>query len=190
MEEPDRGVKFSHPDTDPPTPYDYGNRWQREEYPTWSRLTIGPTRDHIELAIRLARTIDPPFYLLWVLLVPASDHKPGRYQSPPIASHEALADILTRYAAFFESDSRHHLWIGVFDGHGQIVYDNHNILYAYGPLDDFEGVLLDAGLTRGTVEIPCPHVHHYTRGAATTEDALFDEWVWEWYPLVDEHDDP
>lgn len=190
MEQPDRCVKFSHPDTDPPSPYDYGNRWQREEYPTWSRLTIGATRDHIDLALRLAQEFDPSYYLLWVLVVPASNHKPGRYQSPAITSHDTLADVLTRYRAFFEFDGRHHLWIGATDGLGQIIYDNHNILYAYGPLDKFEGVLLGAGLTRGTVEIPCPHAHFYARDAAATEDALFDELGWEWHPLVDEHDEP
>ena len=183
-------MKFSGSDLDVAVPYDYGNRWCREDYDSWSRITVGPSDNHIEVLLRLSEVIPPPYWILWVLIIPASDHKPGRYESSmPVDIHE-LSRLLRKYRLFFEGDGRHHLWILGTEQRERIIYDNHNLLYAYGPLDDFARVLTKLDFSKSLVSIPTPHSHQYDPKNAGVEDMLFSEREWKWSPLIEEHDDP
>jgi len=76
------------------------------------------------------------------------------------------------------------------EGLGQIIYDNHNILYYYGPIEPAVDQLSDLGFTEGEVRIPTPHIHGFNPANADVEDALYAEFDWIPSPLVPEHDAP
>ncbi|MGI8732180.1 MAG: hypothetical protein ACR2LM_02630 [Pyrinomonadaceae bacterium] len=50
-------------------PYSHPNTWASEKTSSPERLIIGPSSDHIELMIKLARILPEPFGILYVLLV-------------------------------------------------------------------------------------------------------------------------
>ena len=58
-----------------------------------------------------------------------------------------------------------------------VVLDEHDLIYAYGPLHTFEEVLRERrvhdGLTR---PIPAPHEHHYNQQYDKLENDLWRLW--------------
>jgi hypothetical protein len=71
----------------------------------------------------------------------------------------------------------------------QLVFDNHNMIYAYGDLDRYESELQARGFRRGSVAIPTPHSHHYHAEFDQSEDELIAYWDWKKFPLEPD-DDP
>ena len=52
--------------------------------------------------------------------------------------------------------------ISAADGdHGLLVYDQHNVIFAYGPLDDFKLILESRGFHEAEFWFPAPHAHSY-----------------------------
>ena len=72
---------------------------------------------------------------------------------------------------------------------GLVVYDHHDILYAYGPLDDFRSVLASRGIREGEVSIPSPHSHWYHAAFAAEQDAVLAHWDWRYCELQPRDDD-
>lgn len=183
-------VKFTGSDLDDPKPHRYRNVFARQQTTGPERLVIGASSEHVSVMLRLAQKTRGPFEVLYVLAVSVSGREPGRYQSPAPMELAAVTELLTRYEQFIEGDGRHHVWLIGRDYESCLVYDNHNIMYAYGPLDAFERVLRVLGFSEGEVAIPSPHTHHYHAQNADVEQAFLSEMDWIHYPLVEEHDDP
>lgn len=142
------------------------------------RLLIGPRRGHIELMIELIEFLHEPLRLLYILVVPRNgQNKPGRYEADSELSYDDAERLLKQFSDFFESDGRHHLWIASPD-HGTVVYDRHELLYAYGPLDRFIDVLNANGLKEGKVTIPGPHWHAYHPEFDDAESELLSRFEW------------
>ena len=166
-------------------------RWprvfRRESTTGGGRLAIAVSEDASDLLNALVECLGHEFFLLYVLVVPRGPELPGRYQSPLLQ----LADVrivLDQYSALFEQDGRHHVWIGAADGAGTIVYDRHNIIYAYGPLPRFEELLQRRGFERGQFTLATPHAHHYHHQFDTSVRALLDRWDWHRTELRAEDD--
>ncbi len=70
-----------------------------------------------------------------------------------------------------------------------IIYDNHEIIYAYGDLDKLKNSLIKKGFIEGVFEIPCPHSHHFNKEFDCLEERLFDYWEWMFFPLIDDVDE-
>ena len=68
-------------------------------------------------------------------------------------------------------------------GFGTIVYDRHNVLYAYGPLDKFVEVLQANGLKEGKVELPAPHWHGYHPEFDKAQSQVLSRLQWIHSPL-------
>jgi len=128
-----------------------------------------------------------PYGLLYVLQVPRNDiHAAGRYQSPESISRDGLLRFLRKFGNFLENDGRHHFWIGAIDKSALLAYDRHNVIYAYGALQDFEAVLLRNNLRQvDDVSFPDPHVHHYNAEFDEQALELMKYWPWKKYPLQD-----
>ena len=171
-------------------PFQYPNCWAVEKTTGPSRLVIAPAGRYIELMIRLTVAMREPFGLLYVLLVPrAGEGESGRYQSPAPVSSAELETFLWRYQDLLEKDARQHLWIISVGGSSLLVYDNHNVIYAYGPLAEFENVLRSNGLAQcETVSFPVPHVHKYNAEYDQQERDLMGHWKWIRFPLQDSDD--
>jgi hypothetical protein len=169
------------PDTE--APYDYGQRYMLEEYPSYSRLKISASDHGIRMLLKLSECLMPPFYCLYVLVVGRTESEPGRYQSPVLASREELVDFLLDYQSLFESDGRHHLWISVPDGYATLVYDKHNLIYAYGAKDEFIEMLQAMDYIQEDFEIPFPHGHNYLSESDARVEDLLHYWEWQHFPL-------
>ena len=182
-------AKFGGPDLDSAIEFVHPNIWEREEHANWSRLIVGTREREIALILELCRNMHGPFGILYVLVGSRLGHTPGRYQSPQPSSYDELELFLHTFQEFLEHDGRHHLWVVSHSDEGQFIFDNHNMVYAYGNLDRYENCLKLTGFKPGRVRIPCPHTHNYHPEFDTTEDELFAYWNWSWFPL-EPGDDP
>jgi len=151
------------------------------------RLIIAPSANHVSLIFDLARCwqIDE-YWLLYVLLTGHEGRDRGRYESPALSSSDELKDFLTRFGPFLEQDGRHALWIGSSAGEGTLVYDQHDVIFAYGPTHAYREVLARRGFAEHDFQYPDPHVHCYYAEFDAVEDELFALWEWEQFPLQDD----
>lgn len=97
--------------------------------------------------------------------------------------------FVREFAPFLERDARHHVWLSSLSSPATLVYDNHNLIYAYGDLPAFQATLDARGVHQGRVEIPAPHVHRYNSEFDADEDRVMKRWDWIHFPLEDS-DDP
>lgn len=138
--------------------FEYPNIWARETTSGPDRFVIAPRSGYAELIGKLAGCLEPPFLLLYVLAIPRGGGEPGRYQSNYSFSQPQLVQFLSEYSEFLEKDARHNLWVRSASDEGMLVYDRHNVIYAYGPLERFVAVLESVGLTESSeVRFPSPH---------------------------------
>lgn len=55
-----------------------------------------------------------------------------------------MEGFLREFRAYFESDGRHHIWVSslqasALQASATLVYDQHDVIYAYGPLESLQG---------------------------------------------------
>lgn len=72
--------KFTGSDLNSTKEFTHPNLWQRDEYPSWSRITLGAKQGEIPLILELCRDLDGPFGILWVLLASRVGHEFCRVQ--------------------------------------------------------------------------------------------------------------
>lgn len=171
--------------------FSYGDLYFREPLSRGERLTIGPSASHVDLMLALAcNWPTQQFYILYVLLVSHSGALPGRYQSPLIESFEDLQVFFCNFERFLESDGRHHIWIGSPANDGTLVYDQHNVIFAYGDLDHYESMLRERRFREQAFSFPAPHCHNYPPSHVTSEEELLSHFDWHYSPLQqgDEYD--
>jgi len=130
----------------------------------------------------LAEGLTPPFFALYILHTPRGEGLPGRYQSPEMTLDE-LRDFLASYSAFLGSDARFDLWIYSIPEQATLVWDRHNLLYAYGPLDRFGTCLTRLGFAGQQPAIPAPHAHHYREEFDAEAARLLRAMPWHMTPL-------
>ena len=134
---------------------------------------IRASANHVSVMIDLLQVMSAPFGILYVLAVPRGEGEPGRYQAANAVPRHVVEEFLKRFRDFIEYDGRHHVWVASTSNSDLLVYDNHNVIYAYGRLPEFEQIALNCGLTKvDAVKFPSPHVHKFnqpstrsTRGA-------------------------
>ncbi len=163
--------------------YAYGRVYMLERTPTYTRLKIGAAPNGINLLLGLCETLEAPFFCLYVLVVSRSETEAGRYQSPPLANKAELVDFLLDYKALFETDGRHHLWVSAPGMGATLVYDRHNVLYAYGPLEKISARLDEMGYRVENFEMPFPHAHYFHAENDPAVEALLQQWDWQYFPL-------
>ena len=161
--------------------------WERTTGPV--RLVVAPKGSHVDLLIALTGCWRGPFWILYVLSVPRTGALPGRYQSPEPLGQADVATFLSTHRSFLEGDARHALWVASASAEGTLVYDRHNVLYAYGPIEMFEAVLQAHGIRRGPVELPVPHSHHYHDSHDVAETKLLGALDWIYSPLQEGDED-
>ena len=168
-------------------PHVYPDSWAMEKSGDRDRLVISPSFRQIDLLRDLSQGMHEPFGILYVLVVPRTDQEPGRYQSPHPVSWQDLLSFLSRFELFLESDGRHNLWVASIGDPDLLVYDRHNLIYAYGRLEYFKKILEKKATVKvEEVKIPSPHVHHYHKKHDEDADELLRYWNWKWAPLRDQ----
>jgi hypothetical protein len=169
-----------------------GDHWVEHRYPdAWDlqrttgpdRLVLAPAERQIDLILDLLRSLPAPFGVLYVLVTSRLGNTTARRQTPTPMQLRDAAGFLREFEEFFERDGRHHVWVTSLSSQSTIVYDNHNIVYAYGPLEHFVGRAEARGLTRRAVEIPAPHHHCFNPEYDDAEAALLECFDWIEFPL-------
>jgi len=163
----------------------YENAWATEEITGGSsRLVIAPGQRQIDVLAALLTIMTGPFWVLYVLVVPRGGGEPGRYQCPEPQTVSRVRTFLNEFSDFLETDGRHNLWIASESGSEMVIYDRHNVIYAYGPLGSWK-LLLETKGFHGVSEVrfPSPHSHHYHPSLDPEEDRLLGYWEWHRAPL-------
>jgi len=173
-----------------PTPYSYPHVFMEEEYRGGIRLKIAPSARHIDLLLALSDALPEPFFILYVLLIPHDKTREGRYQSLRAFNRAELREFFTRFGEFFEEDGRHHVWICSGTDRSLLVYDKHNYITAYGPLEQYKGACVQNGLEERSFSVPVPHVHMYPPQYRSTLESLMNSLPWTYSDLKLEEDDP
>lgn len=169
-------------------PHKYDNIFSCEQTSGPERLVIAPEGNHINILIDLAGAWDSDYWLLYILLVSRRGNEAARYQSPTQLDYDELQAFLGEYGEYLSSDGRHHFWIGSIEDEGMLVYDHHNVIYAYGDLDAYEARLIQRGLKIGEVSFPSPHTHCYNQENDENESRILTHWDWIQSPLQDGDD--
>jgi hypothetical protein len=170
------------------TPLVYNNVWACEATTGPDRLCIGAAGGPVDVLLDLAETMGGPYVVLYVLRVARTRNEPGRYQSRPLQLDELVA-LFERYRDFFERDARHDVWVASRHG-GQLVYDEHDVIYAYGDLDAYTDVLTGRGFqATDHVGPTSAHSHCYhTQFDDAQTDLLNGDWGWIHTPLRPENE--
>lgn len=159
-----------------------------------SRLVMTIRKDPVGLVRSLVERMEPPFGVLYVLTVSRTGHPRGRYQNTHSWSRAELDGFLSRFADALACDGRHSIWIAStqLDGsyESQVIYDQHDFVYAYGDLERFTSLAQARGLRSGRPAIPCPHEHRYHAKFDLAEQQILTEYEWTRHDLVEEIDDP
>jgi hypothetical protein len=153
-----------------------------------ARLAIAPSGNHSELLLALSDVLRPPFALLYVLHTPRAATA-GRYQSPALDALNLKA-FVAAYGPFLAADARHDLWIRSRPDSATLVWERHDLVYAYGPIERFEDVLAGRAFHRDEVIVPTPHRHHYHADWDWAERSLLRSFDWIASPLHPEDEQP
>ena len=181
MARPKFGTLDVHGDA---VPHDYGNIYFRQRCGDRDRLVIGPADSQIRLLDELAAAYPTHrYHVFYILLLSHMGRAPGRYRSPLIDNHEDLQLFIWTFQTFFEGDGRHHLWIACADSVDLLVYDQHNVIFAYGNLEAFESVLHNHLYKAREFWFPSPHAHGYDPANVNVEDELMSYFDWDYFAL-------
>jgi hypothetical protein len=168
-----------------PAPFDYGNVFDIEDAGGRARLVIGFDQAQDACVRELSRGLRGPFQVLYVLHTSRADSDLGRYESPELTS-EQVDEFIVRFGRFLAEDARHDFWLRSHDDDATIVLDRHNVIYAYGPLAQYEEALLKIGARRGAVPpVPDTHMHYYHAEWDEAEREVLKSLRWVRKPLRD-----
>ena len=167
--------------------FDYGNKFAREAIAGAERLKIALDERPDRWVLRLRRTLMGPCKLLYVLHTTRTGAALGRYESPELSLEEG-ARFFQEFGQFLAEDSRHDVWLHTLIDTATIVLDRHNLLWAYGPLNAFEDVLVEGGISRVPVSnVPDPgkhaHQHNYHAEWDDSERQILRTFDWMVKPL-------
>lgn len=175
-------IKIEAMNGEQPQPFAYGNVFAPEEVGGIPRLRVGVDEAQDAALAALANGLVGPFQLLYVLHTTRTGAELGRYESPELTLG-AVQDFLRQFGRFLCEDSRHDLWIRSHDDDATIVLDRHNLIYAYGPVDEFEATLQSLGAGRGEPRVLGAHVHHYHSEWDEAERRVLGTLEWDIKPL-------
>jgi hypothetical protein len=146
------------------------------------RLVAGVPSGDPRIFLDLVLSTQGPYFLLYVLHTPRGEGKPGRYQSPELDAPQVI-EFINRFRQFLGSDSRFDLWAYSIPSQSTFVWDRHNLLFAYGDLQAFSGILRNSGFNQGNPMIPSPHEHHYRPEFDLDAEAMLRFFDWSYSQL-------
>jgi len=149
------------------------------------RIVVGVPHGDAEIFERLVSSLEPPYFLLYILHTPRGEGEAGRYQSPEL-SVEQFHSFISKFKLFLSGDARFDIWTHSPNENATVVWDRHNILYAYGSIEKFAKVLRSLGFDAGEPEVPVPHAHNYRKELDSYANELLTAFDWSWSPLHNE----
>jgi hypothetical protein len=142
------------------------------------RLVIAPGAAPVTLLRELLPLLPEPFWVLYVLITPRGETPAGRYQSATPRSREEVIALLDRFENYLATDGRHNLWLAAPPS-GQLVFDRHEVIYAYGPITEMIARLKEKDFPEvDMIRVPVPHSHHFHEDFDSEETAILSHWEW------------
>ena len=142
------------------------------------RLVIAPGTAPGRLLRELLPLLPEPLWVLYVLITPRSDAPAGRYQSARPHTREEVLALLDRFEHYLADDGRHNLWLAAPPA-GQLVFDRHEVIYAYGPIAEIAARLRAKEFAEvEMIRVPVPHSHHFHQELDADEHAMLAFWEW------------
>lgn len=167
------------------TSFRYSNRFKTEKTKGPDRLCIGVDEAHSSLLWQLAFSLPAPYYVLYLLHTSRCGTELGRYQSPAL-DFPALNGFMAEFCEFLTNDARHDVWIHSPDANATLVWDRHDLIYTYGPLEPFRAMLRESLQEAEVDGPPDPHVHLYHAEYDDAERRLLRYFEWSHSPLLAE----
>jgi hypothetical protein len=161
--------------------YRHSNTFVTEKTSGPDRLVIGAA-DPLLLLSELTSLLSPTFFVLYILHTSRCSLSLARYQSPPLERDE-LECFIREFRDFLAEDGRHDLWIHSPASKSTLVWDRHNVIHAYGPLERFRSALVNLRFDEGEVVVPDPHVHYYHAQHDENEFKILSHFEWRSSPL-------
>lgn len=149
------------------------------------RVVAGAAGGDPTIFQKLTTCLTPPYFILYVLHTPRGEGEPGRYKSPALSNEEFIG-FMRKYADFFQGDSRFDIWAHSQSSDGTVVWDRHNLIFAYGPITIYEQALEKLGYSQGKLSLEFPHVHFYRTEFDDFAKSLLNYFKWEYTPLQPE----
>jgi len=147
-----------------------------------SRISGGVPEGDPRIFGSLAATLAEPFFLLYVLHTPRGEAEPGRYQSPELTALD-IQSFIEKYEDLLKGDARFDIWVHSKKDNATIVWDRHNMLFAYGPLELFSSQLQALGFKEGKIRPLEAHQHYYRAELDSLAKAVLEEYPWSYSPL-------
>lgn len=149
------------------------------------RIVAGVPSDGGKVFSRLVSAMNPPYLLLYVLHTPRGEGAPGRYQSPELSADE-FKNFYAVFSEYLSSDARFDIWAHAPEEGSTVVWDRHNLVYAYGPIELFKAVLEDLRFQEGDPTVPSPHEHYYRPEFDAKAREILEWFKWAPSPLQPE----
>ena len=158
--------------------WNYEPSYARQVVGGVERLVIAPGPTPVTLLRELLPMLPDPVWVLYVLITPRSDALAGRYQSAKPHTQEEIVALLDRFENYLSNDGRHNLWLAAPPS-GQLVFDRHEVIYAYGPIAEIVVRMKDKGFAEvDMIRVPVPHSHHFREDLDADEQAVLTHWDW------------
>jgi hypothetical protein len=146
------------------------------------RIVAGVPDSDPNIFLRLAGCLKEPLYLLYVLHTCRGEADLGRYQSPELSFREVQA-FVDEFRSFLSADGRFDLWVYSPEQKATVVWDRHNLIHAYGPLDCYSSELMALGFAQGELAPLGPHTHHYRSELDAQAKRVIARFDWAYSPL-------
>jgi hypothetical protein len=164
-----------------------GSEWLEHSHPPTfareqNRIVAGVPRGEPEVFARLLTSLEPPYFVMYVLHTPRGEGRAGRYQSPSLAASQVW-EFIGKFKGLLSQDARFDIWGHAPSENGTVVWDRHNLLYAYGPVETFVRELRALGFSSGAPSIPIPHSHSYHPELDVDARDLLASFEWSWSEL-------
>jgi len=181
--------KFGHIVDGEDIDFAYPDLWAIEKTIGPDRLVLASSGNHVGLLIELLSAMQGPFWILYLLIVPRSEAKPGRYQTPKPVSAEEVKAFLMQFKDALEGDGRHNLWIASSVSKDMLVYDRHNVIYVYGELERFQSIVESTSLSAvDSIKFSVPHTHRYNERFDSDIERILQFCSWVYSPLHENDD--
>lgn len=152
----------------------------QQDFEKFSRLVIWPNNKALEVLKNLLNSTKERLGILYVLRASRCNNDEARYKMENLDSNQ-VKEFLDKFSTFIEYDSRHRIVIRSLDEeHTYFVFDEENLLVAYGDVEQYKNILHESGFEEYFEEIvyPDPHMHSYHAELDRYEDKVLSYFPW------------
>ena len=173
----------------------YEKEYAIKEKASGARLIVTPDKDHVKMMLNLlAGENKNRRYSIVFYFIGSFREDGSKYQSAKTLSRGELESFCEKYLDFLETDAGHNFGIRDIETKDTVIYDNHNVLYVFGNLQEKIEILENSGykkVEKIVIPKPCTFIYHSENAAIEQEIKTNNEWIFTPVKITeaDEDDD-